>query len=651
MPIFEITKEHIKQLTDTDLRTLLGLLCEAELRTNTYPTSSVLWGGHQNANDGGLDVEVNLKDQLSKLDYIPRPHTGYQAKQEKMPASKIKKEMLKGRQLRPVIRQLIAESGAYIIASGIDDCSSSMLQDRLKAMREAIAEEDQASNLHVDFYDSNRIATWVRNHPSIILWVRRKVGQPLDGWYPYGNWANASESTASQYLLDDRARLHDVRHPNKEGMRTVDGIQRLRQLLNTPQEVIRLTGLSGVGKTRFVQALFESQVSEAALAPSLAIYTDISFSPEPSVRKMVEILVAQGQRAIVIIDNCPPDVHRSLAKVVMQKGCQLSLLTIEYDVIGDEPEDTAVFKLESSDQRLIEKLVRIRHSHISQIDAETIAAFSDGNARVALALASTARNGESLSKLNDGELLKRLFGRPENQEENLLDAAETLSLVYSYDGETTDEETSELSLLGSLVDASVSQMYRFSAALCRKDLVQKRGPWRAVLPHALANRLAEQALENISPEIVLKKFRSYGYERLLRSFSRRLGYLHTSPKAQAIVKFWLSNGYFFDDALQVNEQNVNIFRNIAPVAPEMALEVIERAVDKNEAFLTHRSLSHQRFSELLCKIAYDSQLFQRSVNLLIQFTKAENNKTSYSSGSETLCVVCFGSVCQGHMLL
>jgi hypothetical protein len=60
--MFEITPQDIAQLDDKQLRTLVGLLCEAELRSRGYSTAFVTWGGDQNAKDGGLDVRVSLPD-------------------------------------------------------------------------------------------------------------------------------------------------------------------------------------------------------------------------------------------------------------------------------------------------------------------------------------------------------------------------------------------------------------------------------------------------------------------------------------------------------------------------------------------------------------------------------------------------------------
>ncbi len=63
--LLEITGDDIAQLDDTELRTLIGLLCEADFRLAGLPTKGITWGGHQNASDGGLDVVVRVEDTPS----------------------------------------------------------------------------------------------------------------------------------------------------------------------------------------------------------------------------------------------------------------------------------------------------------------------------------------------------------------------------------------------------------------------------------------------------------------------------------------------------------------------------------------------------------------------------------------------------------
>ena len=69
--------------------------------------------------------------------------------------------------------------------------------------------------------------------------------------------------------------------------------------------------------------------------------------------------------------------------------------------------------------------------------------------------------------------------------------AEVCSLVYSFEGMDTDSEKSELKILAELADKKCSELYRDVSELRERDLVQSRDVWRAVLPHAIANRLAE----------------------------------------------------------------------------------------------------------------------------------------------------------------
>ena len=166
---------------------------------------------------------------------------------------------------------------------------------------------------------------------------------------------------------------------------------------------------------------------------------------------------------------------------------------------------------------MIEKLLKQRFPHLSWVDLHTIAQFSDGNARIAIALAETVGREETMAGMSDEDLFKRLFEQRHAPNESLLVAAQGLSLVYSFHGEdVSDDHEAELSRLGAVVGKSAQEMFQSAAELRRRGLVQRRGVWRAVLPQAIANRLApvrsrtfrRDTLKNISvndaPERLLR---------------------------------------------------------------------------------------------------------------------------------------------------
>lgn len=409
--MLDITGDHISKLSDEDLRTLVVRLCEAELRRLNLPLSAITAGGHQNAADGGLDVRVELPNGLPDLDFIPRSDTGFQVKQQDMPASAIGVEMCPDGVLRSSICKLASKNGAYVIVSGLGSTADFALTKRREAMQSAASGAPQGATLYVDFYDRDRIARWVRKYPGVALWLRERIAEPLAGWRPYGNWAYG-DSADSEYLLDDKCRIVAPQQAEGNAPLTVEqGINAIRAVLVNSRGIVRLVGLSGTGKTRLVQALFDTKIGSDALDQSIVVYVDQGSEqpPTPSARDMIHQLAVDGMRAIVVVDNCNPTTHRDLAQAVSTSGGLVSLITVEYDVSDDEPEETQVFRLEPASEKIIEEILQRLTPSVSQTDRARIAEFSGGNARIALALARTVENSGSLATLNDVELFKRLF--------------------------------------------------------------------------------------------------------------------------------------------------------------------------------------------------------------------------------------------------
>jgi hypothetical protein len=620
--MFEITGDDISLLNDEDLRALIGRLCEAELRRHEHSVSHVTWGGNQTAKDGGLDVHVALPPGAGVNGFVPRPETGFQVKKPDMPRKEIIDEMKPGGVVRPILVDLAKASGAYIIVSSTGSTAFSALKNRKKAMADAVEGISDASKLALDFYDRNRVATWVRDHPGLIPWVRSLIGKSIPGWQSFGSWSPAPGGVDDSYLFDDEARIKTDDKDEGDGLSAVDGINSIREVLRQPGQVVRLVGLSGVGKTRLCEALFDAAIGKDSLDPALAYYTNVAEGPNPPPVGLASDLIAGRRHGILVIDNCPFELHGELTKVARAANSTISVITVEYDIRDDQPEGTNVFALDSSSLALIEKLVARRYPEISQINARTIAEFSGGNARVALALAATVGKNESIAGLSDADLFKRLFQQRHEHDPDLLVIAQACSLVYSFEGVKTHGEGAELPILAGLVGKPVSEVYAAVAELKRRDLLQERAEWRAVLPHAIANRLAALALQNIPPATIMDALVTNAPARLRRSFSRRLGYLDGSKEARGIVEAWLAPGGMLADIPNLGEDERTMLANVAPVMPDETLAAIEHAL-KNADEPTLAKTTH--VVRLLRSLAYEPEQFERAIVLLIKFAQAADS--------------------------
>lgn len=642
--MFEITGDDISLLNDMDLRALIGRLCEAELRRHGHSVSHAIWGGNQTAKDGGLDVHVALPPGMKVSGFIPRPETGFQVKKPDMPRGAILEEMKPDGVVRPVLVDLAKASGAYIIVSSKGSTAFSALKSRTKAMADAIDGIEGAPNLALDFYDRNRVATWLRDHPGLIPWARSLIGRSIPGWQSFGSWSRPPGGVDDSYLVDDGARIKTGDKDEGNGLSAVDGINRIRDVLRQPGQVVRLVGLSGVGKTRLCEALFDATIGNDSLDPALAYYTNVAEDPNPPPIGLASDLTANSRRGILIIDNCPFALHGELTKIARAANSTISVITVEYDIRDDQPEGTDVFALDSSSLVLIEKLVERRYPQISQIDARTIAEFSGGNARVALALAATVGKNESIAGLNDADLFKRLFQQRHEHDSDLLLIAQACSLVYSFEGVKTQGEGAELPILAGLIGKPVPEIYRAIAELKRRDLLQERAEWRAVLPHAIANRLAGLALQDTPTATITDALVSDAPARLRRSFSRRLGYLDGSKEARAIVQAWLAPGGMLADIPNLGEDERTILMNVAPVMPDETLAAIEHVLKNADVATLAKSMHVVR---LLRSLAYEAAQFERAIALLIKLAQAADSGANSENAAAGIVPSLFHIVLSG----
>ncbi|MEX2950131.1 hypothetical protein AB4K01_02885 [Serratia fonticola] len=525
MAIFDIGKDELLRLSDTQLEELIARLAEAEVAAHGHSPAWVSWSGSINAPDGGVDIHVQVPVDKLSTGFLERPDTILQAKKHSMPMAAITKEMVTDRRLSPTISAQAVKKGCYIIVSLDDDCSPLMKRDRLKAMRDAVKDDPNSKSIHLDFYDRSKLAQWLRQHPSVMLWVKRKLGQGYSGWQPYGAWSNPPQGVADTLISAPGV---TVTLPSAKGQKLniADAIEPMRNLIRSTRKAVRITGLSGVGKTRIVQALFDETAGKDALDRTVAVYVDTGAEPDPSASVMLDRFIVESRRAIMILDNCPSELHSSLASRVSTSGGKVSLITIEYDIRDDKPQTTEVIHIEAVGPEVAEQLLNRRFPGIGQNNARRIAEFADGNARVSLAIAERVEEGESLGQLSDAQLFNRLFEQRNHPDDGLREQAEILSLVYSFSVSNPDVGQNELEVLGSISGYSQNQLFRSVRKLLDRHVVQQRSHWRAILPHAIANKLAASALDSIPVDQLRATFEASGRQRLLMSFAHRLGLLH-----------------------------------------------------------------------------------------------------------------------------
>ncbi|WP_290689720.1 MULTISPECIES: hypothetical protein [unclassified Haematobacter] len=625
MTLFDIPSSRLVDLGDEDLRELVARLCEAEREAQGGRRTDVTWGGSQTAPDGGLDVVVEAVGTFSPAGLLVRKKVGIQVKAGDLPPADVGKEMTKGGIVRPAISELASQRGAYLIASAGADCSEAMLQRRLEAMRQAVGDDPNGTHLHVAFLDRNALARWVSAHPSVAAWLRPKLNLPtLMGWRPYGRWSSTPNGENDDLICEGGLVFHI---PGGETTRSVpDALDAIRDLVRNGNKAIRIAGLSGIGKSRIVQALFESSGARGVLPQGQAVYTDIGDSPDPIPSEMLEALIQRGVPMIMVVDNCPPETHQRLARKLSERQANpVRLITIEYDVRTDRPEETNLVRIEAEGSDIVEALLKRRRGTLSAGDASRLAELAQGNARLAFALSEALPETGTLSTFKDSELFRRLFWQRNAPDPSVERAAEVLSLVYSFNMRRY-ADINELGFLGAFAELSRVAMFRHAQTLCDKGLAQTRGDWRAVLPHALANRLAQQALQSISWEDIADNFSDK--PRLRLSLARRLSYLHACDQARRIVNRWMEVG----GPLYGADCDMELLGAVCHLAPDETLRIADGVIAAIKA--APIDLAHvDVLTRMILKIAHDEAMFAAACDRLFALWEALADKGTHHADS------------------
>ena len=203
-----------------------------------------------NVADGGIDATI--KDAFpSADDIIPKGDTGFQIKASKLGPAECVKELHEGgdkaNPIKPEIKRILDAGGTYVLVI-FSSMTDRMKNNRENSLREHLQTLDYSPE-SVRVYTADQIAMMAGRFPSVTASLK---GVPEA--VPYTVWARNRDVFEPRVFVEEEERSN---HSNV-----------IREHLRNPGDqcpVFRITGLSGIGKTRFV---FENFVAGRLGQPS-----------------------------------------------------------------------------------------------------------------------------------------------------------------------------------------------------------------------------------------------------------------------------------------------------------------------------------------------------------------------------------------------
>ena len=623
----EVALSNIENLTDIQLSQLLHKLLVLEASASKLEEWEHSVPFNITTGDGGEDGKMKCSELPKSNQYLKNKFTIFQNKATSLFPSDCYEEIMqtqkkdeKTRVLKSQIKKLVEEDGCYTLFTNIPIVEKGK-EERIAKFREAIKDAGHPNHetFQIEVFDANKIKDWCNEYIAAVTLVQgfNSMTRP----YSFMTWEQwEAISRARENIFQKDSVITDNENSIKESI--------------SSEKVIRITGHSGLGKTRLVLESFrESDLKESVVYYDLAGIVDIA------ALKGYIISHQDTQSGIIVVDNCDVKSHNILSAIAKPFG-DIKLVTIGLDD-NTSVEDLKV-KIEREKQRdLVRQIVenKIGGTHTSS-DKDYIAKIAEGYPWMAIRFCDiiTKEGMKDLSKIPIDQFIEKLIFGSADIEYNVIRACSVFSSfgfvddsfrdVLSVDFKDSLEAQKEF--IRTRICEDVPTEIKFNE-VCQKflqeDIIERRGVYYVVKPTILAISLASQWLVNTNSKRIkeiIEDLRGVGLEE---KFVDRLKDLDQIDKAKDIVaEMWGGGDTPFGTAEVLNTSwGSLLFRYVVevnPIATTKALFTAFGNADKSE--LESVKEGRRNLIWALEKLCFRKETFKTASKILYAFAVAEN---------------------------
>lgn len=422
----------------------------------------------------------------------------------------------------------------------------------------------------------------------------------------FEDWKRVERNHRYQYVTDDN------RTKNHEG---------LKDALTKNGLVIRLTGASGLGKTRLLLNILEAEkiVEES----DILVFEAPGY--ERDIRDSVRLMVSDNACGLILIENCNIDLHNELVKEFKNKDCVLKVVTIGYS--DEQVDDSIHIKLSRlSDEAIKQVLTPILKGMASE-DIERVAKFAQGYPLMATLIAEQyQKEGKLLGSIETDSIVKKLIdgdGGVTDQEKGILSAIS----LFDVFGLTIGQAGEEAKFIAEKVASSnLTTFHQVIKKFTQRQIINQAGRYARLVPKPLALTLASDWWETGTYE-QHKELIDNLPDSLMNSFCIQATYLDKQPNVQRFSERLFGGASPFVQAEELlTERGSRLFRAFVEVNPESTSNALFHILTKfeHERLISIDGDIRRNLVIALEKLCFREKVFEKSAWSLLLLASAEN---------------------------
>ena len=313
--------------------------------------------------------------------------------------------------------------------------------------------------------------------------VRRDKYKPLQNWDEQEN----TECYSGQYIWTEE-------------------LIKFKEVILSENDDIRLTGLSGYGKTRLVIESYRGKEEREVF-----LYGDVLTLGEKEIYEIAQRAFNEFERAIIVIDNCEPEVYKTLQKLKKASHKKPKLITI----FNDPNEKTPTIALKNKQEVVVDTLFRRFRDYKSDEERVDFMTFTGGNPMIAEQVIKSMKEDNVQEWRNDAQSMGKLLGYAEKSEEREMMRALTVFTEIEYDEQAElhahlafiarNKDVLNIAKQDTVIINGLVSMIKTQTG---RGIIERSGMTFRIRPKALNDALLDEWLDQCDKGRILRVFKA-----------------------------------------------------------------------------------------------------------------------------------------------
>ncbi|MBB1365968.1 hypothetical protein H5154_06115 [Pseudoalteromonas sp. SR44-5] len=437
----------------------------------------------------------------------------------------------------------------------------------------------------------------------------------LDGAKPIKEWLKYDE------------RKHELAYEEDDARK--NALKGLSEALNSNSSSIRLTGLSGLGKSRL---LIEYKSRNNLKDSDFIIFS--GSENEYTVKESIKTAAENGALGFVIIDNCNVELHNYATNAIEVNDSPLKLITTYFYHEEEKKLTNSIrIKLEKLESAQISNIIDSRLPELDQSSKQQLEKFIEGFPLLAqMTIKELQQEGRITTSFSESDLVEKLI----NGDGSLSDKARELLKVFSlfdyfrFQKGIREDVNEDAEFLNSIAGTDQITFENTIMIFKEKELINCTGSLARIVPKPLALNLAMEwwntSTFDRQSEIVSKL-----PARLQESFCNQIKYLDSSINVQSFVEnFCAANHPFGQAELLLSKQGSRLFRALVEVSPTVTNNQLYRVISQltDEEIQKIAGEVRRNLVWALEMLAFHKSCFEKASWCLFKLAQFENESFS-----------------------